>query len=77
MTLKEAIYDETKNNKKYLNDNDFKINLKIHNPRGFKLVIDYEHYHFKFDQFLIVIVENDYKDIEANIDTLFKETNNY
>ena len=59
-----------------MQDSEFKIQLKVHNPRQLKLVLDYEHYHFKFDQFLKVIIENDYKEIEANVDTLIKETNN-
>ena len=33
----------------YINNSEFQIKLQVHNPRQFKLVLDYQHYHFRFD----------------------------
>jgi len=75
LTITEKIWDENMSKEVYLNDEEFEINLKVHSPRNFKFIFDYEHYHFDFDQFLNVMYENNFKEFEANIDTLMKQTN--
>ena len=70
------MHDLNKSKQFFLNENNWKIKMKVFNPKQFKLCLDYEFYHFKFDDLLKISIENDFKEIEANIDKLIKKTSN-
>ena len=56
----------------YMGDGSLSINMKVQNPSEFKLTLDYEHYNFEFKQLLEIMIQNEFREVEAKINTLHR-----
>lgn len=50
--------------------------MQVKQAANFKMVLDFQHYHFQFQQLLTILVANGFSELDVKMDILHKNTSN-